>query len=321
MVKDNKFYSRLSRFFKAVRLPNLVMIALAVFLIHYYLIGPSFSMLNLSLDLPLSIIVLLSFVTVSSAVYGNLVNDLYDQEIDQINHPERPILHGFSELTYKTMSYVFLMLSFLSSIWLATAVCSFITFVIVLVVLIGLRYYASHLKRMVFWGNLLVAAFSALSMLLVWVVNVSYFQNIVSSNIINNEYFYAMSGMVFVYVSFSFFVTLMRELVKDMEDIEGDRLCEVKTIPIVLGVRFSKAYLVVSFVSLMCSFAFIYYSSYAEMYKWNYRVLLLLSILFAFCLTLFLVKDVKRLRNKRFSFVLKVYMLFGILSIFLASVA
>ncbi|UCE04894.1 MAG: geranylgeranylglycerol-phosphate geranylgeranyltransferase [bacterium] len=146
------------------------------------------------------------------AAAANVINDYYDVEIDKINKPHRPIAAGF---VTPNEGFIYSLILFLLGIafsyminWQAFAVCVFSSVLLFL--------YSFRLKRTVLWGNISVSLATALAF--------------IYGGIAVSRLSYAL-----IPATFSFFYHLGREIIKDVEDIEGDRADKIKTLPIKYG--------------------------------------------------------------------------------------
>jgi geranylgeranylglycerol-phosphate geranylgeranyltransferase len=146
------------------------------------------------------------------AAAANVINDYYDIEIDKINKPHRPIAAGI--ITPKegfSYSLVLFLLGIVCGYminWLAFMVSVFSSILLFL--------YSYRLKRTVLWGNISVSLATALAF--------------IYGGIAVNRLSYAL-----IPATFSLFYHLGREIIKDVEDIEGDRADKIKTLPIAYG--------------------------------------------------------------------------------------
>ncbi len=195
---------RLTRFW------NLVIIGLA----QYFTAGFLFNRATLS-DVRL---LLLSISTILIAAAGYIINDYYDVKIDLINKPDRVVIgksiaRRFAILFHTALSFAGVGSGFLIS-W-KIGVINFLSAFL-------LWLYSNYLKRQPFVGNLTVAFLTGLSIEL---INVLYN--------VNNQ-------LVTIYALFAFFMTLIREIIKDMEDLKGDNSFGCKTLPIIWGIRKTK---------------------------------------------------------------------------------
>ncbi len=154
---------------------------------------------------------------------ANVVNDFFDIEIDRVNKPERPLPSGLI-LPEKALSFSLIL--FISGICTAIFV-STIHLIIAIFCSLLLYLYSYSLKRTVLMGNITVAFVSGMAFI---------YGSLATGNIVNGV----------IVAVFAFFFHLSREIIKDVEDIEGDRSQGLVTLPIRYGVR--AAYLVTTFI-------------------------------------------------------------------------
>lgn len=211
-------------FRRLIRWPNLLMIVLTQWLTRLFLVGPrpkgfapeewaqsdwSFWMLSLS--------------TIMIAAAGYIINDYYDVKIDSINKPDRVVIGIRMQRRVALLIHLLLNLSGIGIGFLL----SFKVGVLNFFVTFWLWIYSNQLKRLPFWGNLSIACLTGLS---VYVVGLLY-----SESWVLTRY-----PMIVVFALFAFFISLIREIIKDMEDIRGDMHFGCRTLPIVWGIRRTK---------------------------------------------------------------------------------
>lgn len=220
-------YPVLKEFLYLIRFPNLLLIVLSQALVQASLltIGVEWSRIAESGFLALS------FATVCVAAAGYIINDYYDIKIDAINKPERVVVGKSirrrpAMFTHMVLSFTGIALGF----WLSLAVG-----LINLGAVLLLWGYSARFKKMALIGNLVIALLSA-SMLLVVAVYARELNNITIS-----------------YAVFAFLISLIREIIKDMEDVRGDESFDCRTLPIVLGQRRTK-YVLYPIIALFQAF-------------------------------------------------------------------
>lgn len=266
--------------FKITRFWNLVIIALAQFFAAYFLIER-----QLIMDWRLY---LLAFSTIMIAAAGYIINDYYDVKIDLINKPERVVVGKSMRRRYAlffhwSLSIAGVLLGFMLS-WPVGLINFFSGFM--------LWWYSNFLKRQPFVGNFVVAVLTGLSVYVVAVL------------------FNPFNKLVMVYSFFSFFITLLREIIKDMEDLKGDNTFGCKTLPIVWGIRKSKSFM---FGVAIINLSFIGWFNYAYIGLANWIVLLFLFLPVAFLLLMLSKADTVR-EFYRLSQYCKIVLLLGVCS-------
>ncbi|MEN8191593.1 MAG: geranylgeranylglycerol-phosphate geranylgeranyltransferase [Bacteroidota bacterium] len=147
-----------------------------------------------------------------TAAAGNLINDYYDVESDKLNHPFRILpLEIVSPQIALLFFFLFNIMAYGLSMFLG-----FYLFLIVLITSVLLYLYSSKFKSIPLVGNITVAFLTGLAFLF--------------GSIIVNNFFCGIFPAVF-----AFLINLMRELIKDIEDVEGDRVSGLSTYPIQHG--------------------------------------------------------------------------------------
>lgn len=160
----------------------------------------------------------LTLATACIAAAGYIINDYYDVKIDAINKPERMVVGKV--IRRRRAMFAHLLLSFTGvaiGLWLSIPV-GLINFGAVML----LWGYSARLKKMLLVGNITIALLAA-SMLLVVAVYAS-----------------TLNKITIGYASFAFLISLIREIIKDMEDVKGDASFDCRTLPIVAGLRNTK---------------------------------------------------------------------------------
>lgn len=181
---------------------------------------------------------LLTLSTALITFCGYLINDYYDVKIDYVNKPQDVVIG--THLKRRHAMFLHTSLNFIG-ISMATYI-SWKLGLIHFVVAFMLWLYSNQLKRLPLVGNLVVASLTALS---IWIVALYFNQNHV---------------LVGSFAVFAFAVTLIREVIKDIEDMEGDKKFGCRTLPIVFGIRKTKDILyVLAFLFLAILFVLAYF--------------------------------------------------------------
>ena len=230
----------IAAFFRLIRWPNLLFIALTQSLFRYcilpfvYLEGhPGYESIKLSEGL----FFLLVTASVCIAAAGYIINDYFDVNIDQVNKSSKVIIGTFINrraaiLLHAIFSLVGLLLSIYIGVKLNNYYIPFFNFVSIVI----LWFYSTTFKKKLLIGNVLI------SLLTAWVILVlalaEYRFRITPQDIVWQR----LLKVSFVYSGFAFIISLIREVIKDMEDIEGDLKYGCTTMPIVWGLPASKVF-------------------------------------------------------------------------------
>ncbi|TDD99264.1 geranylgeranylglycerol-phosphate geranylgeranyltransferase [Flavobacterium cellulosilyticum] len=201
--------------FSVVRGYNIPIIILAQYLSAIFILAPEKRALYILLDFDLFIIVLASSLTIAS---GYIINNFYDKKKDLINRPNKSMLDRL--VSQKTKLQVYFSLNFIV-VFLAIIV-SWRAFLYFSVYIFLIWYYSHRIKKYAFIGNLTAAILAVLPFFAILL----YYKNLYE--------------VIFGHASFLFLLLLIREMIKDLENIRGDLANDYKTIPILFGESVSK---------------------------------------------------------------------------------
>jgi len=215
----------------AIRPINLLVVALT-FYVLYQLDIQSREFVSKTFLINIINLKFLTIATILIAAAGYLINDYYDKETDSINKPNRKnnLSKNVILVTYILLNAIALILSFsFTSNSVLTWIFPFSTLLLWL--------YSYKLKGLPFIGNLSIAVLSA-------TIPLIYFITMNSNNIDCQTPFpqITATAIILTFSALAFFSTFSREIVKDIEDLEGDTATGLKTIPIVLGKTTAKVF-------------------------------------------------------------------------------
>lgn len=201
--------------FSVVRGYNIPIIALAQYLSAIFIMAPEKRALSVILDFNLFIIVLASSLTIAS---GYIINNFYDSKKDLINRPnkskiDRLVSQRTKLQVYFTINFVIVLLALLVSF---RAVLFFSVYIFLI------WFYSHKLKKYPIIGNLTAAFLAVLPFFAVLL----YYKN--------------LYPQIFAHASFLCLLILIREMIKDLENIKGDIANDYKTIPVKFGEEFTK---------------------------------------------------------------------------------
>lgn len=225
---------KIPAFFKLVRFPNLAIVALTQYLLQYLVLLPALREAELSPILDALHFFLLVLTTVMIAAGGYLINDLLDYESDLINKPEAVFVNRVFPKQMVWGGYVFVtVIGFVIAWQLAIYVKQIQLLTIYPIAVLLLYFYSKSWKKMPLLGNLVVAIFCA------FVAGVVLFADRENFGQLKEQG--REVGVLFGgYLLFAFFSTLLREVVKDIEDMEGDARLGLQTLPILFGMKAAK---------------------------------------------------------------------------------
>lgn len=250
----------IAAFFKLIRWPNLFFIALTQCLFYFcvfetLLIQPGY-------DHKHFLFYLLVTASLVIAAAGYIINDYFDLQIDAVNKPEKVVVDKIVKRRWAIMWHWLLSgFGILLSVYISYKISNWvIAFANVFCVLL-LWFYSTTFKKRILSGNIIIAALTA------WVIVVVYF--FCGANIAvwqqANIPFDAPKFFKFMvlYAGFAFIVSLIREVIKDLEDMEGDAKYNCNTMPVAWGVPASKIFTGVWLVVCIASLVIV------QLYAWQ----------------------------------------------------
>ncbi|OFY97087.1 MAG: hypothetical protein A3K10_06765 [Bacteroidetes bacterium RIFCSPLOWO2_12_FULL_31_6] len=286
------------------------MIALTQVLLEYSLIIPVLKYNNQEIQFTFPYFALLVLSTVLIAAGGYIINDYADVEIDKINKPEKLVIGKHISLNRALNIYAFLSLIGIALALFIALHVQFYVLVFIQVIVAGLLYfYAFNYKSQFLIGNIIIALLAALTILLPFI-----YETIAEVKQLSFKYIYF--DIAYIYAGFAFLTTLIREIIKDAEDIEGDQTANCQTLPIVIGINFTKIILTFLLCILLVSITYFQYQLYLLNQDVYSQVYIILFIQFPILFLIF--KLLKAQAKYEFSFaslIIKLIMLAGTLSL------
>ncbi|WP_086543488.1 geranylgeranylglycerol-phosphate geranylgeranyltransferase [Algoriphagus antarcticus] len=214
--------------FRISRPINLLMVGFAQFMTAYFLVGTNNSGLPVLQDYKLYLLVI-STLLITAA--GYMINDYYDVKIDYVNRPGNVVVGKGIKRRMVIFLHTFLNFIAVGLGILVSPSIALINFVAAFL----LWLYSNQLKRKPFIGNFTVALLTGVSIYLI------------------GFYFQKSELLILTYAIFAFFLNLIREIIKDIEDRQGDRKHGCRTLPIVLGFRRTKAVIFLIAAVFVCA--------------------------------------------------------------------
>jgi len=293
-------------FLKLVRATNLIFIALTMFLIKYGLFEPFEATITLNL-FGFSLLVL---AVVSIAASGYVINDIFDVPADIENKPQRTLINtSISEKVAYRLFFILNILGvglgfYLSNLIGHPGFSGFFIFGSAI-----LYIYNSQLQQTVLIGNILVSLIVGLVP-----IGVGLYDLLPAITPQNQQTQWAIFSVLIDYSIFAFLVNLLREIVKDQEDIDGDYNAGYKTLPIVLGKkRTNKLLFIIGILPVVFLVYYIYQSLFENIWAVVYALLLLVAPLLFFLINIWTAE--KKSEFTKLSLILKLVLFFGLISI------
>lgn len=260
-------------------------------------------------DLQFGILVL---STVCIAAAGYIINNIFDKETDTINNKNVIVGNDISEATAYNL-YIALNVIGVGGGFYLSNVIEKPGFALLFIIVSGTLYlYASSFKQSLLIGNIIVALLTAVSVIIVGLFDL--YPMITADTQVHLGILFKI---ILDYAMFAFLINFIREIVKDLEDVKGDYNLGMNTLPIALGfARTSKIVLIATGLITIYLFYYIYnyYFSNDLYISTLYSLLFIIAPLLFFCVKLVSAKNSADF--KTLSIILKMVLLFGIISIF-----
>ncbi|WP_396155634.1 geranylgeranylglycerol-phosphate geranylgeranyltransferase [Flavobacterium sp.] len=247
---------KIASMFSVIRGYNIPIIALAQYLSAIFILAPNKRALDVVLDFNLFIIVIASSLTIAS---GYIINNFYDSKKDLINRPNKSMLDRLVRQktklqVYFAVNFIVFLLAFFVSI---RAVFFFSTYIFLI------WFYSHKLKKIVVIGNLTASFLAVLPFFAILL----YYKN--------------LYPQIFAHATYLFLLLLIREMIKDLENIKGDVANNYQTIPVLFGENFSKKIISVLTVSTIIPIYFlieIFEVGYMDIYFYVSLIVLIFFI-------------------------------------------
>jgi 4-hydroxybenzoate polyprenyltransferase len=286
--KSKVTLKKMASLFSVIRGYNIWVIVLAQYLSAIFILAPEKRALDIILDWRLFLIVIASTLTIAS---GYIINNFYDAKKDLINRPKKAMIDRLvSQETklkvYFTINFIVAFLMFFIS-WRAILFFSAYIFLIWL--------YSHKLKKIFLVGNITASVLAVLPFFGI----LMYYKN-----------FYEV---IFAHALFLYLLILIREMIKDLENIEGDLITDYKTIPVVFGEKTAKTIItILTFCTLIPVYFLI--EIYDVGYMDSYFYISLIMLLF---FVMLLWKSSSKTEFLKLHFLLKLIIVSGVFCIIL----
>jgi len=261
---------RIKAYLQLARWSNLIMLGILLWVMQHWVAIPVLHHAMFDNVMPWWAETLLIVATLLIAAGGYVINDYFDIKIDRINRPDKVIVtHTISKEQAMRFHQVLTIVGASLGLVVAWWCRSWVLGLIMLLVPGLLWFYSSSYKRQFVIGNLIVGLLAAMPPLLLAITNIAQLTHLYGdfmtySPISRDLYLWLGSFSLFALLT-----TLMRELIKDMEDVEGDRELECHTLPVRIGEWGAKW--IVSVLALLTIALIIYIGFFSLPYPsgWN----------------------------------------------------
>lgn len=310
----------MKKYLSIIRWPNLLMVPLTMYLMRYCIIQP---MLDYQFSIQLGTQVthqlsegyflILVLINVFLGAAGYVINDYFDRKIDTINRPESVVVdrilpRRIAIVYHSVLNIIALVLAGIFA-WHLQIKMIFVLYMLIA----GIFWlYSTNYKKQLFVGNIVVACGTATIPL-----QVGLFEYVTLTRVYGFDMLvkglsfmpimYWMAGFAF----FAFIINIIREIIKDMEDLEGDSNYGCNTLPLAYGIKTSKIVVVALTLFAIVALAMTYYIFFHETLTLLYMLIFITLPLIIVIILTIRADEVKQYH--RISNIIKAIMLFGIL--------
>ena len=270
----------ITAFLKLIRLPNLMFIALTQVLFLLCIYHPLYKG-----DIPAHDtrnFILLVFASLFIAAAGYIINDYFDINIDEVNKPERMVVDKVISRRWAIAWHFMLSTAGVLLTMLALPILGKWYLIAANIFCVALLwFYSTTFKRNLLIGNIAISLLTAWTILLIFFSKLSVSDAFGTNHPGQSKFF----RFAFLYAGFAFILSLIREAIKDIEDMPGDARYGCRTMPIVWGVNATKVYIAVWTVILIAMLVVV--QVYILQFQWWWAVvyciiLIILPLLYIF---------------------------------------
>lgn len=292
-----------------IRLPNLFFMALTQVLYQFCIFETIYKDNIPSGDFLQFVLLLLASLFIGAA--GYIINDYFDINIDEVNKPQKMVVDKVINRRWAIAWHFMLSLSGIILTFIAVPfVQKWYLVMANFLCVVLLWFYSTTFKKSLLTGNIVI------SLLTAWTIFIIFFSKVDIRDAFGNGgtvqiKFFRLTAL---YAGFAFIISLIREAIKDMEDMPGDAKYGCRTMPIVWGINVTKVYVAVWLIVLLAILSVL--QVYVLQFKWWFIVAYSIPAIFfpLFIILIRLKKSVKVNDYHQLSSLTKLVMLTGIIS-------
>lgn len=193
--------------------------------------------------------------TVLIAAGGYVINDILDQKADEKNKPNKRFVGDgkISSIAAWVYYITLVLIGFGIAFFIALSIDKLLLLSIYPIAVGLLFLYSRYFKQMPLIGNLVVSIFCAFVPAIIWYAESEMVNSLFK---LDNGKYHMIVNVFVAYIGFAFFSSFVREIIKDIEDVEGDRLSQYNTLPVNLGVQRANVIALFFSVLLLLSYGF-----------------------------------------------------------------
>lgn len=307
-------------FLRLIRVTNLVFIILTQVFLRYFIVIPVLTHIGITSAMNHIQFGGLVLATVLIAAAGYIINDYFDVKIDSTNKPKRIVIDRLiSRRTAMALHLGFNIIAVVIGVYLSWEVDNLKLAVIFPLAAGLLWFYSTSYKKMFLVGNIVVSFLTATVVMVVWLYESTFYDEMMFEFVrFSEDKLQVFKRTLFTFLGYSFFaflISIIREIIKDMEDIHGDVSFHCRTMPIVIGLKKSKAVTAAIAVVMIAALVIVQFKFFTLAYYWKIAYLFAL-VQAPLLVILWQLQDADKRKDFRtLSNITKIIMLAGIISI------
>lgn len=264
-------------FFYLIRWKNLAIVALTMLLLRYALLMPLLEHNGMHLQLGHLTFLLLVLSTIFITAAGYVINDYFDTRTDRINRPGTVVVgNQISRRETMALHTLFNVLGVLLGFLVAYKIGIYLLSLVFILIPGILWFYSTTYKRQFLIGNLVVAFLTAMVPFMVLLFEWPLLKGVYGDvmELVKLDFSF-ISFWFYGYFIFAFLLTLVREIIKDTEDFEGDKEFGCQTLPVVWGIRASKIIISVLLILVLLLIVSVCWLFLQDKLTWTYMAVLI----------------------------------------------
>jgi 4-hydroxybenzoate polyprenyltransferase len=307
------------KYLRLVRLPNLLIVALTLYLVRWFILRPLLVYAGYALLLSEWKFSLLVFSAVCYTAAGYVINDYFDTRTDMLNKPGEVVVgKSISRREAITLHFILNIIGAISGIYVSFAIGLPALSAVCILIPGILWFYSTSYKRQFLIGNVIVALLTALVPMAVFLSEAplqfrAHAEEFNADPALLHIMFYWVAAFSF----FAFSLTLVREIVKDIEDFEGDAAIGRNSLPVVYGIPVTKWIVAILILAVVIVIGYVCLTFLFDTLSIVYISVALILPLMAILLLLY--RADTKAHYSRISLILKLIMLAGLIYVFIAN--
>lgn len=298
----------MNKYISLLRVQNLLIVSILMSILYYGLILPKFSYEGIGSvfnQFQYPVFILITLIITGSAY---IVNDIFDISSDKINKPQKALIgNSISIKNAYRFYFILLFAGLVLSLWIAISINKFHYIFLYISPVAFLYFYSRFFKKTFLAGNLLVSFFSMGVPAILIIFEYNELELLKNKNQENYSFLISIFG---AFMIFSFLMTLYREIIKDIEDIEGDKYLDANTLPIKMGVEAAKN--ITGFLAVFIVFMIFYWMK-MPINNSMMKIYTIVAVILPLGYTVWLLKNASSKSDfHKISTIIKIIMLTGI---------